>query len=46
MISAIPNHQSVALRFPCMDSQNTPSPRVYAEIINQTTIDACVAWDM
>ena len=37
MVSAIPNNRPVAFRFPCMDSQNTPSPRAYAEIINQTT---------
>lgn len=37
MVSAIPNNEPVAFRFPCMDSQNTPSPRVFAEIINRTT---------
>ncbi len=37
MVSAIPNNHPVAFRFPCMDSQNTPSPRAYAEIINETT---------
>ena len=37
LVSAIPNNKPVAFRFPCMDSQNTPSPRAYAEIINQTT---------
>lgn len=37
MVSAIPNNQPVAFRFPCMDSQNTPSPRAFAEIINHTT---------
>lgn len=36
-IFAISNHQPVAFRFPCCDSQNTPSPRAFAEIINQTT---------
>ncbi len=36
-IFAIPNHQPVAFRFPCCDSQNTPSPRAFAEIINRTT---------
>ncbi len=34
---AIPNNQPVAFRFPCMDSKNTPSPRAFAEIVNQTT---------
>ncbi|QDU99012.1 PVC-type heme-binding CxxCH protein [Lignipirellula cremea] len=36
-ISAIPNNRPVAFRFPCCDSQNTPSPRAFAEIINRTT---------
>lgn len=34
---AIPNTRPVAFRFPCMDSKNTPSPRAFAEIVNQTT---------
>lgn len=33
----IPGNRPVAFRFPCMDSLNTPSPRAYAEIIQQTT---------
>lgn len=36
-VAAIPNNKPVAFRFPCMDSQNTPSPRAFAEIINGTT---------
>ena len=36
-IASIPNNRPVAFRFPCMDSLNTPSPRAFAEIINQTT---------
>ena len=36
-IFAIPRNQPVAFRFPCMDSMNTPSPRVFAEIINKKT---------
>ncbi len=34
LLSAIPNNRSVGFRFPCMDGQNTPSPRAYAEILN------------
>ncbi|MEX1039826.1 MAG: PVC-type heme-binding CxxCH protein [Pirellulaceae bacterium] len=37
MLFAIPNSRPVAFRFPCMDSQNTPSPRGFAEILNKTT---------
>ncbi len=37
LVFSIPGNQPVAFRFPCMDSRNTPSPRAYAEIINQTT---------
>ena len=36
-LASVPNNQPVAFRFPCMDSQNTPSPRGYAEIFNSTT---------
>jgi hypothetical protein len=36
-LAAVPNSRPVAFRFPCMDSQNTPSPRAYAEIVNRTT---------
>ena len=34
LLSLIPNNRSVGFRFPCMDGQNTPSPRAYAEIMN------------
>ena len=34
LLAAIPNNRSVGFRFPCMDGQNTPSPRAYAEIMN------------
>ena len=37
LMCQIPNSRPVAFRFPCMDSLNTPSPRAFAEIINQTT---------
>ena len=36
-IASIPGNSPIAFRFPCMDSLNTPSPRAYAEIVNQTT---------
>lgn len=36
-LAAIPGSHPVAFRFPCMDSLNTPSPRAFAEILNQTT---------
>jgi hypothetical protein len=36
-MSKVPGSRPVAFRFPCMDSQNTPSPRAYAEIFNRTT---------
>ncbi|MGY8770054.1 MAG: PVC-type heme-binding CxxCH protein [Pirellulales bacterium] len=36
-LSAIPGSKPVAFRFPCCDSKNTPSPRAFAEILNQTT---------
>ncbi len=36
-LSEVPNNRPVAFRFPCMDSKNTPSPRAFAEILNQTT---------
>lgn len=36
-LAAIPGNHPVAFRFPCMDSLNTPSPRAFAEILNQTT---------
>ena len=34
LLAMIPNNRSVGFRFPCMDGQNTPSPRAYAEILN------------
>lgn len=37
LMSSIPGTGPVAFRFPCMDSLNTPSPRAYAEIVNQKT---------
>lgn len=37
LMSSIPGNGPVAFRFPCMDSLNTPSPRAYAEIVNQKT---------
>ncbi len=36
-LSEVPNSEPVAFRFPCCDSQNTPSPRAFAEILNRTT---------
>ena len=36
-MSAIPGNRPVAFRFPCCDSQNTPSPRAFSEIINSRT---------
>ncbi|MEC9094197.1 MAG: PVC-type heme-binding CxxCH protein, partial [Planctomycetota bacterium] len=37
LIDSIEGNTPVAFRFPCMDSLNTPSPRAFAEIVNQTT---------
>jgi hypothetical protein len=37
LMSSIPNNKPVAFRMPCCDSLNTPSPRFWAEIFNQTT---------
>ncbi|MEO1844287.1 MAG: dehydrogenase, partial [Akkermansiaceae bacterium] len=34
LLASIPNNRPVGFRFPCMDGQNTPSPRAYAEILN------------
>jgi putative membrane-bound dehydrogenase-like protein len=34
LLAQIPNNRSVGFRFGCMDGQNTPSPRAYAEILN------------
>ena len=36
-MDAVPGSRPVAFRMPCCDSQNTPSPRFYAEIFNRTT---------
>ncbi len=38
LMKDIPGNTPVAFRMPCCDSQNTPSPRFYAEIFNQTSI--------
>ena len=37
LLHAIPGNKPVAFRMPCCDSLNTPSPRHWAEIFNQTT---------
>lgn len=37
LMNAIPNNKAVAFRTPCCDSLNTPSPRMFAEIVNKTT---------
>lgn len=37
MLGEVPGNRPVAFRTPCCDSLNTPSPRFYAEIFNQTT---------
>lgn len=37
MMFEIPGNRPVAFRMPCCDSQNTPSPRFWAEIFNRTT---------
>ena len=39
LMSSIPNSKPVAFRTPCCDSLNTVSPRLFSEIINQTTPD-------
>ena len=39
LLSKIPNSQPVGFRFPCMDGQNTPSPRAYAEILNRVSAE-------
>jgi putative membrane-bound dehydrogenase-like protein len=36
-LAQIPGSKPVAFRMPCCDSLNTPSPRFYQEIFNQTT---------
>ena len=37
LLAQIPGNKPVAFRTPCCDSLNTPSPRLYAEIINKVT---------
>ncbi|WP_406699828.1 PVC-type heme-binding CxxCH protein [Singulisphaera sp. Ch08] len=37
LLNGIPGNKPVAFRMPCCDSQNTPSPRFYAEIFNKTS---------
>ncbi len=37
LINQIPGSRSVAFRTPCCDSMNSPSPRLFAEIFNQTS---------
>ena len=39
LLARIPNSQPVGFRFPCMDGQNTPSPRAYAEILNNVSAE-------
>ncbi len=38
LLSKIPGNTPVAFRMPCCDSMNTPSPRFFAEIFNQTSV--------
>src|SRR5258706_9505376 len=49
LMNRIPGNKPVAFRMPCCDSMNSPSPRFYAELFNQTnsagqflTIDSSV----
>lgn len=37
LVNQIPGNKPVAFRMPCCDSQNTPSPRFWAEVFNKTT---------
>ncbi|SIN81117.1 putative membrane-bound dehydrogenase domain-containing protein [Singulisphaera sp. GP187] len=37
LLNGIRGNKPVAFRMPCCDSQNTPSPRFYAEIFNKTS---------
>ncbi len=37
LLNEVSGNRPVAFRMPCCDSQNTPSPRFWAEIFNQTT---------
>ena len=39
LLAKIPNSRTIGFRFPCMDGQNTPSPRAYAEIMNGKSPD-------
>lgn len=39
MLFSIPNNRPIAFRFPCMDSKNTPSPRMIAEVLANVTAD-------
>jgi len=37
LLGSIPGSKPVAFRMPCCDSMNSPTPRFYSEIFNQTT---------
>lgn len=37
LLAKIPGNKAVAFRTPCCDSRNTPSPRIYAELMNAVT---------
>jgi putative membrane-bound dehydrogenase-like protein len=37
LLASVPNSKPVAFRVPCCDSLNTPTPRFYANVFNQTT---------
>ncbi|MEX0820211.1 MAG: polysaccharide deacetylase family protein, partial [Pirellulaceae bacterium] len=37
LMNQVPGNKPVAFRMPCCDSLNTPSPRFWTEIFNQTT---------
>ena len=39
LLKKIPGNKPVAFRMPCCDSQNTPSPRFFAEIFNDVSPD-------
>jgi putative membrane-bound dehydrogenase-like protein len=39
LLNKVPGNKPVAFRVPCCDSLNTPSPRFFAEIFNQTSPD-------
>src|SRR5262249_18731936 len=40
LLASVPGSRPVAFRTPCCDSQNTPSPRFFAEVFNRTTAKA------